>query len=494
MLYKLLAKQARISGHKTAIIGDARSLSFAELFEKASNTAAYLQTQGCKAGDPIIIGIPPSPEFYVAFHAAAALGLVILPLLPSGRIPQLVIERKPTVAIGDQKFLQEATRLCETLRHCITWTRDYGLETPASGARFKRTKIFHSDCAIGVSSSGTTGTPTIYYRSQELLVRRAELRVEALGLKDSDILLSTRPFNSGSSINSHVVTPLAAGCKVIVQERFKRFAAADVIGREKVTVLYAVPYIFELLASIPVKYPVDFSSLRLCISGGAPLAESVANSFLTRFHIELRQLYGGSHIHPAFTCNLGEVRGAVGQAFGPFPIVILGENESIQKPDMIGEIAFDYSRSAKRWKKYLKDNPNRRGRYIYTGDLGRSDRDGNVFIVGQKSTFIKVRGNRVEPAEVEAVLRSHSAVQEAFVYPVDRGLPGEAVAAVVVGHSITESDLVRHCAQKLDGYKCPRKIEIRSSLPRNAQGKLARKLLEDEVGQGAATATSVDTA
>jgi acyl-CoA synthetase (AMP-forming)/AMP-acid ligase II len=153
----------------------------------------------------------------------------------------------------------------------------------------------------------------------------------------------------------------------------------------------------------------------------------------------------------------------------------------VQESDTIGEIAFDYHRAARPWKKHLRDNPNRRGRYIYTGDLGRADGDGNIFIVGQKSTFIKVRGNRVEPAEVEAVLRSHPAVQEAFVYPLDRGLPSEAVAAVVVGYSISEIDLLRYCAQKLDGYKCPRKIEIRLSLPRNAQGKLARKLLEDQI-------------
>jgi long-chain acyl-CoA synthetase len=481
MLYKLLAKQARVYGHRTAIIGETRALTFAQLFEETSSAAAHLKAQGCKQGDSIIIGVPPSPEFYVAFYAAAALGLVILPLLPAGRIPQLIIDRKPTVAVGDQKFLQEAQRYCEALRKSIPWTRQSGLGAVGAGTRFRRPKIFRAECAIGVSSSGTTGTPSIYYRSQELLVRRAELRAEAFGITRDDVLFSTRPFNSGSSINSHVVTPLAAGCKVVVQERFKRFEAAETIGRERVSVLYAVPYIFELLASIPTDYPVDFSSLRLCISGGAPLAESVANSFFRRFNIELRQLYGGSHIHPAFTCNFGEVRGAVGQTSGPFPIAILDGNGSIQKPDAIGEIAFDYARAAKRWKKYLKNNPNRRGRYIYTGDLGRADEQGNVFVVGQKSAFIKVRGNRVEPAEVEAVLRSHPAVQEAFAYPLDRGMSSEAVAAVVVGDSVLEGDLLRYCAQKLDGYKCPRKIEVRRSLPRNSQGKLARKLLEDEI-------------
>jgi long-chain acyl-CoA synthetase len=313
------------------------------------------------------------------------------------------------------------------------------------------------------------------------LVRRAEYRAKAWGIDADDVLLSARPFNSGSSVNSHIIMPLVAGCKIVVQEKFKRFQAADAISRERVTVLYTVPFVFELLASIPSDYPADFSSLRLCISGSAPLAESVSDSFYRRFGVEIRQRYGGSHIHPAFTYNIKGVAGAVGQNFGAFPIAVVDEDGREQGTETIGELAFDYHRVARPWKRYLKDNPNRRGRYIFTGDLGRMDTDGNVFIVGRKSAFIKVRGNRVEPAEVEAVLRSHPDVQEVFVYPVARGRPNETVGALVVGKAIKVVDLLRFCAERLEGYKCPRKIAFRKSLPRTPHGKLARSVLNDEL-------------
>ncbi|HEY2920058.1 MAG TPA: class I adenylate-forming enzyme family protein [Candidatus Binatia bacterium] len=484
MLFRLLTKQAKIYGEKTAVVGELRNLTFRQLLDEASSTAAYFQAQGHKVGDPIIIGVPPSPEFYIAFYAAAALGLVILPVLPSGRIPRLIIDREPKIAVGDQSFLAQAQRHCRTLRHLVPWSRATGLEVPRRGARFKRTKFFRDERIIGVSSSGTTGAPSIYYRSQELLVRRAELRANSLGIRPDDVLLSARPFNSGSSINSHVVMPLVAGCKIVVHEQVKRFQAADAITRERVTVLYGVPFVFELLASIPPDYPADFSSLRLCISGSAPLAESVANAFHRRFGVEIRQRYGGSHIHPAFTYNIKGVRGAVGQNSGPFPITVLDEKGREPTPGTIGELAFDCNRVARTWKKYLKDNPNRRGRYIYTGDLGRMDDAGNVFVVGRKSPFIKVRGNRVEPAEVEAVLRSHPEVQEAFVYPIARGKPDEAVGALVVAKATKVIELLRYCAEHLDGYKCPRKIAIRSALPRTAHGKLARSILDKETADG----------
>jgi len=480
MLYRLLGRQAKVRGEKIAVVGERRSLTFKQLFDEAAATAVFFNSCGLRVGDAVMIGVPPSPEFYALFYGAAAAGLVVLPVLPSGRIPQLMLDRKPLLAAGHGDFLARARKSCRTLKHEIAWSREGGLEVERAG-RFRRAGVFRDQCVIGVSSSGTTGTPSIYDRSQELLVRRAQFRARSLGLTADDVLISARPFNSGSSINSHVVMPIAVGSKIVVQEQFRRFQAADAITRERVTVLYAVPFVFELLASIPDDDPADFSSLRLCISGSAPLADSVARDFQRRFGVEVRQRYGGSHIHPAFTYNVRGVPGAVGQNFGAFPMVVLDEAGNEQPPGALGEFAFDYRRVARTWKKYLKNNPNRRGRYIHTGDLGRMDREGNIFIVGRKSPFIKVRGNRVEPAEVEAVLREHPGVREAFVYAIAAGQPDEAVGALVIGSGIEPVDLVRHCARRLDGYKCPRKIEIRLRLPRTAHGKVARSALAEKL-------------
>jgi len=484
MLYRVLTRQAKRFGKKIAIVGQHRSLTFEQLLQETKAAALHFQSLGLRVGDVVILGVPPAPEFYVAFYAAAALGLVVLPVLPSGQIPRLVRERKPKCAVGGKEFLSHTRRLCRTLKHTVEFDAKSGLKLRPRRSSFARTQLFRDEYLIGVSSSGTTGTPSIYYRSHELVLRRAQFRAKALGITPQDVLLSARPFNSGSSINSHVIMPLVSGCKIVVQERIRRFDAANIITKERVSVLYAVPFVFQLLASVPSDYPADFSSLRLCISGSAPLADAVAKAFTRRFGVEIRQRYGGSHIHPAFTYNLAGAPGAVGQTFGAFPIAVLDEDGSVQEPGTIGEIAFDYGEVARPWKKYLKENPNRRGRYIYTGDLGRTDAQGNVFIVGRKSPFIKVHGNRVEPAEVEAVLRSHPAVEDAFVYSRNPGKPDEAAAAIVVSQSVDPVELIRYCAQHLDGYKCPRKITVHTDLPRTPHGKLARKLIENKIAQG----------
>jgi long-chain acyl-CoA synthetase len=403
----------------------------------------------------------------------------VTPVLPSGKIPQVILDGNPVIAVGEAPFLAEAEKRCAALKIRISWSQKTGLGIPTAEGPFVRSGLIREQPVIGVSSSGSTGAPAIYYRSADLLVRRAQFRAKCLAVTERDILFAARPLNSGSSISSHVILPLVVGSTIVVQEKFQRFAAVMAIAKERVTVLYAVPFIFELLTSIPTEHRVDFSSLRLCISAGAPLSPAVAKAFFERFRIQIRQIYGGSHIHPAFTYNVEGVPQAVGQTAGPFPLVILNDRGKAVEKGEIGELAFDFNQLARPWKKYLKANPNRRGRYIYTGDLGHTDNAGNVFVVGRKSPFIKVRGNRVEPAEVEGELRSHPAVKEAFVFALHPGTQEEAVGAVVVAHGrVTQEMLLRFCAQRLASYKCPRKLELRKSVPRNPHGKIARFVLD----------------
>jgi long-chain acyl-CoA synthetase len=303
---------------------------------------------------------------------------------------------------------------------------------------------------------------------------------KVLGIQPQDVLITTRQFSNAASINIHVLLPIVAGCKVVVMEKFNRFETARAIAREKVTVIQAVPFVYEMLASIPATYPINFSSLRLCISGGAALARSVFDSFYKRFGIFLRQRYTGTQVSPAFTYSDCDIAGAVGHVGGFFPVAILDDEGRELGPERIGEIAFDVSKVKDPfWKKQIKANRNRRGNYVHSGDLGKTDVAGNVFVVGRKSPFIKVGGNRVEPAEVESVLLSHPRVKEAVVFATQPGQADEGVGAVVVPRGrLKREDLLVYCGERLDSYKCPRKIELRKNLPRNAQGKVIRYLFD----------------
>jgi long-chain acyl-CoA synthetase len=472
MLYRVLQRQAKKFDHKIAVSCEQRSLSYSELLRETDKHAAHLQSLQLGAGARLILGIPPSPDFHAFFFAAAAVGAIIIPVLPSGKLSPAVRESGAVLAVGDKSFLSAVRKTCRGLEQMIVWDRSRGIAAPEGLAPFKW-KRQHNRYVFAVSSSGTTGAPALYYRTAQAALERAKLRSKLFGLTPEDVLFSTRPYNNGSSINNHVIMPVVAGCRVVVREKIQRFAASAAVAQEKVTVLYAVPFIFELLASISESRAADFSSLRLCISGGAPLSRAVYDRFYQLYGIRIRQLYGGSHFHPACAYNLSDLPDAVGQLTGVFPMAILSDNGTELGPGMNGEIVFDVSKAAPAWKRHLESNPNRRGRYLYTGDLGRTDADGNVFIVGRKSQFIKVGANRVAPAEVESVLRSHPGITEAVVYALRPGQRDEAVGATVVSSGgVSSQELMRHCARHLDGYKCPRKINFRTRMPRNAHGKV----------------------
>ena len=241
-------------------------------------------------------------------------------------------------------------------------------------------------------------------------MKRAQLRAELTAITTRDVLLTTRPINSGAGFSFHVTLPVLSGCKVVVHEKFQRFKAADTIAKERVTVLNTVPLVFDLLASIPTSYQVDFSSLRLCMSGGAPLSRFVREKFLERYGIHLRQRYGGRHFSPACAWNYSDVADAVGQKAGPFPLTVIGDDDREIEPGQIGEVAFDYSKMARIWKKALKDNPrfavaNR----IYTGDFLAARRRRQCFYRrAEEWDSLGSRSNRSGTAEVESVLQLSS--------------------------------------------------------------------------------------
>jgi long-chain acyl-CoA synthetase len=157
-------------------------------------------------------------------------------------------------------------------------------------------------------------------------------------------------------------------------------------------------------------------------------------------------------------------------------VAIVDQRGQKLPPDTIGEIIFDLTKIKDPfWKNCLKKNPNRRGSYVHSGDLGKTDADGNLYVVGREAPFIKVGANRVAPAEVESVLRSHGKVREAIAFAINPGQSDEAVGVVVVPRgNLTVRELQGYCLEHLDSYMCPRQIEFRKSLPMNSQGKVIR--------------------
>ncbi|MGE5216196.1 MAG: class I adenylate-forming enzyme family protein [Chloroflexota bacterium] len=480
MLYRALENSAKHHPEKIAVVGTRCAYTFAELQRQTRGIARYFQEHGLGPGDHLLAGIPPSPEFYALFIAAAALGIVTIPVLPTGKVPDSIKAVQSPAVAGTKDFVARLSAGGIAAKHTLLWHARQGLALALPDGEFARKKIIRREAVLGTSSSGTTGEPVIFLRSAEYLYRRARMGAIAWRIAPDDTMLSTGPFTSGLNTTNHLVLPIVQGLKTVVLENFHRRQVIDAIARERVTVLFTVPMVFDLLARLPAAYNADLSSLRRCISGGTHLPRDIYDRFYRRFGLRLAQGYGGAHFVPAFTVNLNGSPGAVGRKNGLFPVKIVDAKGKIVAAGAVGEIVFDISQVKYAWAKaVLQRNANRRDGYVYTGDLGRLDEDGNLFVIGRISRVVKVGANRVAPAEVEDALRAHPRVKDAVVFPVRPGQPDEAVAAVVVPNgAVTSEELVNHCARSLDAYKCPQTISFRGALPRNAHGKVIRYLYD----------------
>lgn len=207
MLYRLLEKQRQRNPQKTAIVSEQRSLTYDQLLKEARSTALYLREQGIRAGDYIVVGISPSPDFYILFYAASALGIILLPVPLLGKLSSRVKALGRVSIAGDQAFLRTVREAGLEVHSVIRWNRKTGLGISNLPGKLIRRSIVREANVLGVSTSGTTGEPVIFVRSAAELYHRARLRVEGMKIRRDDILLSVGPFTSGVNAVFHLVLP-----------------------------------------------------------------------------------------------------------------------------------------------------------------------------------------------------------------------------------------------------------------------------------------------
>jgi long-chain acyl-CoA synthetase len=271
--------------------------------------------------------------------------------------------------------------------------------------------------------------------------------------------------------NVHVEVPFGARCARVL----------ELIETEKVSVFPGVPHIFKALAEAPADPKVDTSSLRFCFSGGNFLEVNVFDLFMRRFGVAVRQMYGCTE---AGSVSINrEVQGArfkkssVGQPVKGVEVKIVDELKNELLAGKIGEIAIKGLALTAGYSNVVNgDIANFKESWFFTGDLGKKDKEGFIYIIGRKRTFIDTGGYKVDPAEIEDVLAGFPGVAEAVVVGIE--VPGgeELIKAVIVPSGDCDAEAVRaYCEEKLADFKIPRMIEFRRELPRNPMGKVLKK-------------------
>ena len=321
--------------------------------------------------------------------------------------------------------------------------------------------------------------------------------IEHAQIKRADTFLGVLPQFHSFGLTALTLIPLRIGARVVYSARFIPKKIVELIREHRPDIVIAVPSMYGALLSVKGATAGDFSRVRLAISGGEPLPQATYEAFLERFELQILEGYGLTETAPITNWSTPKrfVRHAVGPTLPQVHEVIVDDHDRPVEPGREGEILITgpnimkgYYKLADQTRQVMVDLPNsasdgyrrRTRRYFRTGDIGRLDENGFLFITGRKKEMLIIGGENVFPREIEEVLNQHQTVRDSAVIGRTDGVRGEVPVAFVEIQDESPFDataLRAWCRDRLAGYKVPREIRQIDALPRNPTGKILRRQL-----------------
>jgi acyl-CoA synthetase (AMP-forming)/AMP-acid ligase II len=465
--------------------------TFAVLAKTVPSAAAALVAAGVAPGDVVGLVSPNRPAWAVALHGALAAGAAVTPISPMLTVDELAAQLRAAGAVAviadegvadraRQAAAQAGTGTVLTLGELDGATGVAGPALPPP--------VDPEAVAVLPFSSGTTGLPKGVRLTHRNLVANLEQHRPIQHLGRGDVLCAVIPFSHSYGLTLVLHVALAQGAAVVTLPRFDLAAYLGAIETYGVTRLHVAPPVLRALADAPVGGP-DLSSVQVAICGAAPLDPAVAGRVAQRYGFPVIQGYGmteaspGTHYTPDDrwrSVPAGSVGWLVPGTEGRLEPV-----ETADAPAEQGEQGELWVRGPQVMAGYL-DAPAATAAtldaegWLRTGDVVRVDAEGCFFVVDRVKELIKYKGHQVAPAELEAVVVGHPAVQDVAVVGVADPGAGELPKAFVVGEGPIDADeLIGWVGERVAPYKRIRLVEQVDEIPRSPAGKILRRVLRD---------------
>ena len=482
-------------GSDPAILFEGRSVSYATLDYCASALGDSLVRHGVRPGDRVALYLPNIPAFVLAYLAGLKVGAIVVSInsiFKSEEVHYIVNDAQPKVLFTTAELLPNVPRPdCPSLAHTVLCE---GVEPDAAmledwlargDPAFRAARMRPDDPAVLLYSSGTTGFPKGVTLTHENIVTNMRTAAKCSGYRPGDRLALFLPLFHVFGQNYIMNGGLEAGATLSLFRRFVPDAVLPAIGRDRITKFFAVPTIYIALLNADLARH-DLSSIDYYFSAAATMPEEISRKWTERFGLRVYEGYGLTECSP-FACynHLTEHRfGSVGTAVEGFTLAIHDEADREVARGEWGEIVIRGPGVMKGyWGKPDDTEQALRNGWLHSGDIGRMDRDGYVYIVDRVKDMVNVSGFKVWPAEVEHVLYRHAAVREVAVYGTPDPLKGEQVRAAVVlkaGQLASVEELAQFCRDHLASYKTPARVDLVQELPKSATGKILKRVLRDQ--------------
>ena len=505
-VYQILTDSARLFAQKAAIIFKDKVITFSDLKANVLALARGLQALGLARGKKIALYLPNCPEYIYSYLSSFLLGAVVIPLdymlktdeltacLSHAEADFVIALSKPEIDwdviqknIPSLKTVVPLGPDFERLFQGGELIMDSRLPFGASASGRRRgNDIFNyeNDPALIMYTSGTTGQPKGILLNYKHLQGSPQAMKYFVDLSERDVKLCAIPLSHiGGFI--YIQNCIIFGITLVLMDRFHPLEFLKNVATYKVTCFHIVPPMYTAILTVKHIDQYDLSSLRWVVVFGAPNSPDI----LERFHqycpnAKLLNGWGMTETCPPNTVTpLDNPKiESVGKPAPNCEIHIVDEDDKILPTGAVGEIVI---RGWVVMQEYYKDpqatRAAKRGGWFHTGELGRFDDEGFLYIVGRKKEMIKVAGQIVYAPEVEAALCKHEAVLEAAVIGVADDMRGESVKAFVVlkeGFNIEPLEIKYFAREHLANFKVPHTVEVVAALPKNRVGKIDKELLK----------------
>lgn len=497
-LYQHLFHAASVWPDRAAVRDRTRSLTFAALHRAALGVARVLTEAGVRPGDRVVLVMANTVDFAVAYWGVLYAGAVVTPLSPETPVEKLgwiVADCAPAAIIADADLADTVVlSLPFELSPAVVTPDQFGAVGPADIAAAPPCagRLIDQDLGCMIYTSGSTGAPKGVMLSHQNLVTASRSVCTYLGYRADDLIFVTIPLTFDYGMHQMTMAALV-GAEVMIERSFgNALFSLDRLVKSKATVFPIVPTMVPLMSPLADRF--DLSGVRLVSSTAAALHPGTINRLAEIFpQATVFSMYGLTECHRCTYLppeQLVRRKGSVGIAIPNTELWIEHADGSRHTRDATGELVI---RGATVMKGYW-NNPEKTaqrlkpgrfaGEYVlHTGDLCRLDSEGFLYFLARSDDVLKIRGEKVAPKEVEDALLTYPAVSEAVAYGRPDAVQGHVVCAIVTlkpGQGVDLAELKAWCATRLDPVAVPQRIEVRTSFARNANGKIDRAaLLQD---------------
>ena len=474
-----------------------RAISYGELAPLVRRAATGLAARGFRQGDAMAIYAPNLPEYAVVVHAVLSLGGVVTtanPLYTPAELAKQLTDSRARAIVTVPPFLEAAREAAAEARCRELYVIGDAPDATPFGALLEHgedspeVRIDPNDTAALMYSSGTTGVPKGVELSHRAMVANLMQTEMALDYGQDDTIVAVAPFFHALGLTVLLNTGLAAGATVVSLPRFDLESFLQAIQDQRATGTVIVPPIALALARHPVVDRYDLSSLRFAGCGAAPLGAEVEQECAERLGCLFHQGYGMTEATASIAIPM--VAEPERHVYGQAGILVAGTEARVVDPKSgadlgtggTGEI---WIRGPQLMRGYL-GRPDATAEtidadgWLHTGDIGRVDEDGRVFITDRIKELIKYKAYQVAPAELEALLCAHPAVAAAAVIGAPDEEAGELPTAFVVANGdVSDDELMSWVAERVAPHKRIRRLERIDAIPCSPTGKILRRELRE---------------